>query len=398
MNYEDLADDVKFAESAFKGPSADQAAVAIRENMTRVENALSEFDKVSAGLAALEARFPPDLVYDVSTTKGMQEAIAHRAAWRDPRITVEKLRTAAKAPVLALGKDIDARARWLTEKLREGETPVDEQIKAEEARKAKAKADREAAEFGRVMAMQEAVGEIAMSAMVNGMPSAKISDRLEALRHETLDPKVYQEMMPQAEAARTAALAKLEQALKAAQWDEAEAARKAAEAEAARVAQVAADAERARISAEQAAEAKRLQEARDMIAKADREAREQMEAERKKLAAEKAAWLAEQEAAKPKPEQNTPARDSQQVLKAEAATPDATDRDAPASTSPSVGSMGAGQPADAGAAPVTWKALYQRAMNCAAALTNYVEDRPALTRIEQKMDAIEADARTLEAA
>jgi hypothetical protein len=41
---------------------------------------------------------------------------------------------------------------------------------------------------------------------------------------------------------------------------------------------------------------------------------------------------------------------SQQVLKAEAPAPEATDRDAPASTSPSVGSMGAGQPADAGPA------------------------------------------------
>lgn len=44
---------------------------------------------------------------------------------------------------------------------------------------------------------------------------------------------------------------------------------------------------------------------------------------------------------------NTPAQGSQQVLKAEASAPDATDRDAPASTSPSVGSMGAGQAADA---------------------------------------------------
>ena len=159
----------------------------------------------------------------------MAQAVAHRAAWREPRIAVEKYRKAAKAPVIALGKDIDARAAWLTEQLLLGETPVHEQIKAEEARKAQEKADREAAEFGRVLAMQEAVGEIAMLAMVNGMPSATIAARLESLRAATLDPTIYQEMMPQAEAARTAAVAKLEQALKAAQWDEAEAARKAAD-------------------------------------------------------------------------------------------------------------------------------------------------------------------------
>ena len=42
-----------------------------------------------------------------------------------------------------------------------------------------------------------------------------------------------------------------------------------------------------------------------------------------------------------------PALDSQQVLKAEAATPDATDRDAPATTSPVGGPTGAGQHAAA---------------------------------------------------
>lgn len=47
------------------------------------------------------------------------------------------------------------------------------------------------------------------------------------------------------------------------------------------------------------------------------------------------------------PEPNTPVQDPQQVLKAEPATPETTDRDAPASTSPSVGSMGVRATADA---------------------------------------------------
>lgn len=349
MTYEAVSEDIQFEAPAKPEPTA----VATRRDIAQVESTLTEFDKVAAGLEELRTRFPIDLVYEVSTTKGMTEARAHRAAWRDPRITVEKYRKAGKAPVLALGKNIDARAAWLTEQLLLGETPVDEQIKAEESRQAQIKADKEAAEFGRVMAMQEAVGEIAMLAMVNGLSSVVIAARLESLRTEVLDPKVYQEMLPQAEAARTAAIGKLEQAFKAAQWDEAEAARKAAEAEAVRVAQAAADVERARVSAAQAEESKRLQEARDMIATAEREAQERIAAQQAEIDRQRAAWLAEQEAAKPKPAQaeapNTPARDSQQVLKAEAATPDATDRDAPVTTSPSVGSMGAGQPADAGA-------------------------------------------------
>ncbi len=331
MSFDELSDDVAFAPD--HTPAPDRTAVSIRRSIASVESSLTEFDKIVAGLQALRAEHPIDLVFDVSTPKGMAEAIAHRAAWRDPRIAVEKFRKTAKQPVLTLGKDIDARAAWITEQLLEGETPVHEQIKAEEARRAQEKADREAAEFGRVMAMQEAVGEIAMLAMVNGLPSVVIAARLESLRAEVLDPKVYQEMLPQAEAARTAAIAKMEQGLKAAQWDEAEAKRKADEDARLRAEQADADAERARISAAQAEEAQRLQAARDMIAKAEREAA----AERAQFERERAEFKAAQEKAAKELE----ARDSQQVLKAEAATPDATDRDAPVITGPSVGSMGA---------------------------------------------------------
>lgn len=375
MSFDDLSDDVALAPADHATPQKDGNAVVITKSVSQIQAALAELDKIAETLPDLHANHPVDLVFDVTTTKGMAEAVAHRAAWREPRIAVEKYRKTAKSPVLVLGKAIDARAAWLTERLEAGELPVHEQIKVEEARKAQEKADREAAEFGRVVAMQEAVGEIAMLAMVNGMPSAKIAERLAALSIEALDIKVYQEMMPQAEAARTAAVTKLEQALKAAQWDEAEAKRRDDEAERLRAEQAEADAERARVSAAQAEEAKRLQEARDMIAKAEREAAERIEAERKKLVAERAAWLAEQEAAKPAAAAiaQTPApagyvepatvmtttaaapytegRDSQHVVKAEPATTsaDATDRENPADASPSVGSMGVGQPADAGA-------------------------------------------------
>jgi hypothetical protein len=92
-----------------------------------------------------------------------------------------------------------------------------------------------------------------------------------------------------------------------------------------------------RIAQHKEAEQKRLDDERARIreeeqARADREARD-------RLAAEQAAQT-----------QITSERGLQQVLKAEAATPDATDRSTPATASPSVGSMGAGQPADAGPA------------------------------------------------
>lgn len=338
-----LDDSVGFEEPATEtAPTTDRNAVVIAQDLTRVQSALSEFDRVSAGLAELEARFPKDAVYDVSTPKGMKDAIEHRAAYRDPRVMVEKARKMAKAPILALGKNVDARAAWITERLEAGETPVHEQIKAEEARKAQEKADREAKEFGRVLAIQEALAAISQDVLIaSSKTSADINALLETMRTTEPAQTVFQEMLDQAKAAWSAGIGKLETALKAKLWDEEqEATRVAAEAERKRQ-QAAEDAERARIAAEQAAEAKRL-----------KEAAEQLAAEREEIARQMAALKAAQAPAPvlPPAEPDTPPQSSQQVLKAEAETPDATDRDAPAISSPSVGSMGAGQPADAGPA------------------------------------------------
>ena len=41
----------------------------------------------------------------------------------------------------------------------------------------------------------------------------------------------------------------------------------------------------------------------------------------------------------------------------------------------------------------TWELLYMRAINEANGLTNYVEDRPELSKIDRKLVAIEAAAR-----
>lgn len=228
MSYEDLPDDAQFDVA----PKAGKSDLAIRENITQVETALTEFEKLSAGLADLAERFPVDLVYDVTTGKGMVEAIAHRAAWREPRLAVERLRRQAKAPVIALGKDIDNRAAWLTEQLLLGEKPIDQIIKAEEARKEAIKQAKIDAEIERTMKIQEAIAEINMVAMgAAGRSSADIAQAVSDLTAAVPTEDVFQEMLPQALAARTATLAKLDMAHKAALHTEAEAARLASERE-----------------------------------------------------------------------------------------------------------------------------------------------------------------------
>jgi hypothetical protein len=264
MTYEFLPEDTEL-ESA---PKIDRAALAIRGNIERVESALTEFDKISAGLSDLATRYPVDLVYDVTTGKGMAEAVAHRAAWRDPRINVEKFRKTAKAPVLALGKDIDARAGWLTEQLLAGEEPVDEQIKVEESRKEKVKQDRINAEAGRIIAIQEAIADFGMVAMsASSKPSADIAVALESMRSQKPDALVFQEMLPQAQASHRAAVDKLETVLKAKLHDEAEAAKLAAErAELATLREAAAERRRKdAIAAEAAAKVERDRAAAEQI-------------------------------------------------------------------------------------------------------------------------------------
>lgn len=359
-------------EEANQTRSSDRNSVAIAQDIGRVQNALSEFDRVAAGLAAIEARYPKDAVYEVGTSKGLKDATEHRAAWRDPRITVEKARKMAKAPLLALGKSIDARAAWITAKLLEGEEPIDQLIKAEEARREQEKQARINAEAGRILGIQEALAEIGQDVLIaSSKASSDIQALLDKMTSEQPDPLVFQEMIDQARTAWTAGITKLETALKAKLWDEAEqrrvAAEQAAEAERREQEAVRMEAQRLeneRIAAEQRAQAERLaaeraeferQKAELSAAQAELEEREriaQQNAEREQREAQEraAAEACQTQEAEALAEQDTTAQDSQQVLKAEAETPEATDRDAPASTSPSVGSMGAGQPADAGPA------------------------------------------------
>ena len=82
--------------------------------LEQVQGVLTEFSRVEAGLAALRERHG-NTVYEVTTTAGMDAAKAARAEIREPRFAVEKVRKAAKAPLLELGRRIDAEAIRITE-------------------------------------------------------------------------------------------------------------------------------------------------------------------------------------------------------------------------------------------------------------------------------------------
>lgn len=121
-----------------------------------IGTALEKFSAVNAGLADLEARFD-GLVFEVTTTKGMAEAKAARAAIRGPRLDVERLRKEAKAPLIDAGRRLDAEAERITAALEKIEEPIDEQIKTEEARRERERKAREEAELARVGAIQSSI-------------------------------------------------------------------------------------------------------------------------------------------------------------------------------------------------------------------------------------------------
>lgn len=113
-----------------------------RAAIATINTQLAEFDQVEAGLVDLERKYK-GVAYDCTTKKGMDDACAARLEIRKPRFAVENARKAAKAPVLKLGRDIDARAATITDRLLKIEGPIDDQIKAQELKEAERKAAHE---------------------------------------------------------------------------------------------------------------------------------------------------------------------------------------------------------------------------------------------------------------
>lgn len=171
--------------AADKSTSAEEVGAAARADLVKVEAALTEFDKIGAGLAALRTKYA-GVVYDVKTSAGMKLAAAARTEIRAPRYATETARKAAKAPVLALGRNIDERAAWIVAELMKIESPIDAQIKAEEERKEAEREAQEKAERERLARIQAGLEELKQYPLeAAGKSAAEIAgamDRLELVQ------------------------------------------------------------------------------------------------------------------------------------------------------------------------------------------------------------------------
>ena len=228
-------------------------------------------------LASLYHRYS-GVVYEVRTTKGMEEARKARAELRGLRTSLEAKRKEIKAPALERCRLIDDEAKRITGELSALEDPIDQQIKSEEDRKAAEKEARDRAERDRIAGIQAAIGKISAYPMqAIGKSSNEISDMITTLRLTPVD-ETFGEFAAQAVAAKGDALDKLVQAHDG---------RLAQEEDAARL-----KAEREEFARQQAEEARRRAEAEA----ADRQRREADEATAKAARAEEDACIAAERA------------------------------------------------------------------------------------------------------
>lgn len=245
-----------------------------------VTTQVAKFDAVAAGIKALQEKYT-GVIYPVTTAQGMAEAKAARAAIREPRYEVERIRKAAKAPILALGKSLDDRAKRITAALEAIEAPIDQQIKAEEDRKEAERQAKVNAELARVAGHQERIAEIRGAVTAAATCTAQeILYHIEDVEKLPADES-FEEFQQQAVDAKDATLARLREMHGAAVQREAEAAR--------------IEAERKELEQLRAEQARRDAEERARLAEEARIAREAQEAERAKQQAELEAQRAEQE-------------------------------------------------------------------------------------------------------
>ena len=243
-----------------------------------MSTAIQEYSKTDAALADLESRYK-GVVFDVATRDGMLAAIKGRAELRGYRVSLEKTRVEIKAPALERSRLIDTEAKRIKDALAALEDPIDEAIKSEETRKERERAEKEAAELARVTGIQEAIaryGQIAASMV--GKPSGEIAAALAEMRKVFVGEWAF-EFKAAAQEAHAKAVATLEQLHAGALAQE-----QAAAAEAERVRQE--REELARLRAEQQ-ERDRTEQAR--IAEETRKRAEEAAAARAKIEAEERA-------------------------------------------------------------------------------------------------------------
>lgn len=222
---------------------------------------IKEYSATESALGELRQRLA-GAKYEVTTTAGMDLAKKDRRELVTLRTSLEAKRKEIKAPALERCQLIDAEAKRITAELLALEKPIDEQIKAEEARK-----EEERAEKARVAAAAQKVlddkileiGKLPLRCI--GKSADEIALFLATLEAKEIGGEFTGETRVRAEAAKAGAVEEIRTA---------------------HAAMVEAEAKAAALKAEQEAEAARMEEERierERLAAIEREANEKHQAE-----------------------------------------------------------------------------------------------------------------------
>jgi len=256
---------------------------------------IAAFNATEAGLAALREELDGK-TFDCTDREQDAEARRARRELVTLRTTIEARRKELKAPLLSRGKLLDDEAKRITGEIIKLERPIDEQIRAEEDRKAAEKAAREEAERAARAQIAAAIDGIRQRPL--SLLSAN-SHAIEQLIAELAIPVALPDDATDADKAQAAAVqetvvTQLREMVGAAMAREAEAERLRQEREALERQRQAREVEQAKLD-----EARRAEDAR--IAEERRIEQERIDrenaAERERMNAEAAALRQQQEAA-----------------------------------------------------------------------------------------------------
>lgn len=243
------------------------------------------FNVTDSALAELKKKYTSIVITNAEEYK---VATKGRAEIREIRVGVEKKRKEVKAPILKMGNDLDAEAERVTIALEDIENPLDDAIKAYDAKKLAEKLEKERIENERKAAIMMRIDEVRNFPLKYiDKPSIVIKNCIEHLSDcAAKDVFDYQEFSVLAHETKAAAITTLSTMFAERQKIElekieAEQRRKEQEAEKARL-----EAERRRIADEQAQHERLMAEERKKLLDAEAERQKAIEADRKQIADE----------------------------------------------------------------------------------------------------------------
>lgn len=165
------------------------------------DTVLAQFKDAEVSILALAEKYRA-VAFDVSTTKGMNEAKAARLELREKgRFAVQRAEKAVKADVNDLKRVMADEVDRLVAIVQPVEDAIDAQIKAEEERKAREKAERERIEAERIAGHQERMAKIGAyltHCQQYGMTAARIQVGIERLAAATFGPEWQEFAVPAA--------------------------------------------------------------------------------------------------------------------------------------------------------------------------------------------------------